>query len=123
MQFIGINLDSAFGPNLNAMSAINMMQKASADNIANVDTPGYRAKHYDFATALGAQSSVMDTSLSARMGTSKLNEMVYQQGDAGKVNVQDEFMTMQKNLLYFNMLSKRLSTVVTNIKTGSQVGR
>jgi len=123
MQFIGINLDSAFGPNIKAMSSINMMQKASADNIANVDTPGYRAKHYDFATLLGAQNSVMDTSLSARMGQSQLNEMVYRQGDTGKVDVQDEFMQMQKNLLYFNMVSKRLSTIVTNIKTSSQVGR
>jgi flagellar basal body rod protein FlgB len=48
--------------------------------------------------------------------------MLSTEGD-GTVNLQNELMDMQKNLMYFNMVSKRLSTVINNIKTASNVGR
>jgi hypothetical protein len=56
------------------------------------------------------------------MGASQLPDLLSSQTQ-GQVNLQDEFMDMQKNLLYFNMVSKRLSTVINNIKTASNVGR
>jgi flagellar basal-body rod protein FlgB len=122
MLFSGINLDGAVAPLSQNLSNLITMQKASAENIANVNTPGYKPKHYKFETFLGAEHSVMDTSLSSRMGASQLPEMLSTEGD-GTVNLQNELMDMQKNLMYFNMVSKRLSTVINNIKTASNVGR
>ena len=122
MLFSGINLDGAIAPLTQNISQLVTMQKASADNIANVNTPGYRPKRYNFETFLGADHSAMETSLSSRMGASQLPDLLSSQTQ-GQVNLQDEFMDMQKNLLYFNMVSKRLSTVINNIKTASNVGR
>lgn len=123
MQFLGINVGQAIGRQTDMISNLVTMQKAAADNIANVDTPGYRPKHYDFATFLSAEHSAMETPLSARMGASHLPELLYTSSAEEKVNLQDEFMAMQKNLLYFSVVSKRLSTTITNIRTASQVGR
>ena len=122
MQFSGINIDGAVAPLSQNLSNLITMQKASADNIANVNTPGYKPKHYKFETFLGVDNSVMDTPLSSRMGASQLPDMLSTEGD-GTVNLQNELMDMQKNLMYFNMVSKRLSTVINNIKTASNVGR
>lgn len=121
-MLLGLGLDTALTPLHQNITNLVTMQKASADNIANVNTPGYRPKRFRFETFLGADHSVMETGLSSRMGASQLPELIGSD-ESGTVNLQDEFMAMQKNLLYFNMVSKRLSTVINNVKTTTNVGR
>jgi flagellar basal-body rod protein FlgB len=123
MRFGGINLDSSIQPVMGQIDHLVTLQKMTADNVANVHTPNYRAKRVDFANFMGAhQNPTMDTPLSARMGASQLPELLATSSD-GKVNLQNEFMDMQRNLLYFNMAAKRMNTVITNIKAAAQVGR
>jgi flagellar basal-body rod protein FlgB len=127
MQFSGINLDTALGPSEYQLKQLNTLQKAASDNIANVDTPGYRPKRFNFSAFMtggyGPEAGLMDTPLSAGMGQSMLSDMLYTQGRDGKVDIQQEFMDMQKNYIYFQMATRHIGTVINNLKTASQVGR
>jgi flagellar basal-body rod protein FlgB len=128
MRLSGINLDMAIGPPEFQLKQLNILQKESADNIANVDTPGYRPKRYNFAAFMTTgdghgEQALMDTPLSIRMGSSMMNDLLYTQNPDAKVDLQQEFMDMQKNYLFFTMASRHMNTVINNIKTASQVGR
>ena len=52
-----INFDKAFGVHPHAMLIRSQRAELLATNIANADTPGYKAKDIDFAAALKAAKS------------------------------------------------------------------
>lgn len=124
MRLAGVNIDASISPYGNALSGLTKMQQATADNIANVNTPGYKAKRPELANVLGLSDNPYETSLAQRMGSSQLSSLLQTPDNAdGKVNVQQEFLAMQKNLLMFNLVSKRLTTIITNLKASGNVGR
>jgi flagellar basal-body rod protein FlgB len=124
MRLAGVNIDTSLSPLTTALSGLTKMQQAVADNIANVNTPGYKAKRPELAQTLGLTENPYETSLAQRMGSSQLSSLLQSPDNAeGKVNVQQEFLAMQKNLLMFNLVSKRLTTVITNLKASGNVGR
>ncbi len=49
---MGISFDQAFGVHQYTMGVRNARSEVLASNIANADTPGYKAKDMDFSTAL-----------------------------------------------------------------------
>ena len=51
---MAISFDKAFGVHPHAMLIRSQRVELLATNIANVDTPGYKAKDIDFAAALKA---------------------------------------------------------------------
>jgi flagellar basal-body rod protein FlgB len=124
MRLAGVNIDASISPLGNALSGLTKMQQATADNIANVNTPGYKAKRPELANVLGLSDNPYETSLAQRMGSSQLSSLLQTPDNTdGKVNVQQEFLAMQKNLLMFNLVSKRLTTIITNLKASGNVGR
>ena len=124
MRLAGVNIDASISPYGNALSGLTKMQQATADNIANVNTPGYKAKRPELANVLGLSDNPYETSLAQRVGSSQLSSLLQTPDNAdGKVNVQQEFLVMQKNLLMFNLVSKRLTTIITNLKASGNVGR
>ena len=124
MRLAGVNIDASISPYGNALSGLTKMQQATADNIANVNTPGYKAKRPELANVLGLSDNPYETSLAQRMGSSQLSSLLQTPDNAdGQVNVQQEFLAMQKNLLMFNLVSKRLTTIITNLKASGNVGR
>ncbi len=104
---------------LNYMSAIAQRQNLTSANIANAQTPGYTAKSVSFADLLQG-SSPFETRLSHKMG-SQLSNMSTDSGVS--VDLQKELIDLQKNMLFYSMVSRRASSIVTNIKAASQVGR
>lgn len=54
---MAISFDKAFGIHPHAMLIRSSRAQALASNIANADTPGYKAKDVDFASALKAAKS------------------------------------------------------------------
>jgi flagellar basal-body rod protein FlgB len=52
--------DSLFGIHGMALELRSQRMGVIASNIANAGTPGYKARDFDFATALNARSSGMD---------------------------------------------------------------
>ena len=124
MRLAGVNIDASISPYGNALSGLTKMQQATADNIANVNTPGYKAKRPELANVLGLSDNPYETSLAQRVGSCQLSSLLQTPDNAdGKVNVQQEFLVMQKNLLMFNLVSKRLTTIITNLKASGNVGR
>ncbi|WP_303674013.1 flagellar basal body rod protein FlgB [Vampirovibrio chlorellavorus] len=112
-------LDNALGPSLQYLNAISSRQKLTSANIANAHTPGYTARSASFAEVLKAENP-FETNLSQRMG-SKLSEMNHNTGTP--VNLQKELVDMQKNLLFYSMTTRRAASIVTVLKSASQVGR
>lgn len=101
------------------MAAIGERQRLTSANIANAHTPGYTARSVNFADLLKVDNP-FETQLSQKMG-SKLSEMSTDTGTP--VDLQKELIDMQKNLLYYSMVTRRASTIFSSLKAASQVGR
>lgn len=110
-----------FSPVTSILDAVHASQATAASNIANAQTPGYTAKSTAFEDALRSAANPFETNLSVKFGHGLVDTTTQ---DTGKpVNMQQELVQMQKNLLLYNMASRRLSSVITAIRTASQVGR
>ena len=68
-----LNLDSYFGINAKALSASEERASIIANNLANVDTPNYKAKDMDFheylAASMGESSQGLKTTCANHIGT------------------------------------------------------
>jgi len=60
-----LNLDSYLGVHQNALAVYGQRTAVLANNIANADTPNYKARDLDFRALLGAQSAHGATGSSA----------------------------------------------------------
>ena len=106
------------GRTLHALDLIAERQKALSCNLANMDTPNYRRKDVSFAQYLGGASSSLETALSAKMGPSP----VAVQTSNEKVNPATELSEMQKNSILFTMESRRMTSLITEMKTVINLG-
>ncbi len=111
--------DLGIGSALQIFSAVSQRQKIVSANIANAQTPGYTAKSASFSDLLQAQSP-FETDLSRKMGN-KLTDVSTETGKP--VDLQKELVEMQKNMLFYNMATRRATSIFTGLKTASQVGR
>ena len=101
------------------LTAISERQKLVSANIANAHTPGYTARSATFAELLQTNNP-METPLSQKMG-SRMAEINYNTGEP--VDLQKELIEMQKNMLFYNMVSRRATSIFTGLKGATQVGR
>lgn len=101
------------------LDLISQKQKAIGENIANVDTPGYVRKDVDFSQYLGSMNSPLETKLSNKMGASG----VIQEQDGEAINPANELMALQKNSLLYSMATRRMSNIITEMKTVINVGK
>lgn len=93
-------------------------QSTITNNIANMQTPGYVRKETNFQEVIGSMRSPILTDQAERMGPCPMVEE-----DGGKVVLETELMNMQKNFIFYNMVSRRASSLITTIKAVAQVGR
>ena len=100
------------------LKAISERQKLVTNNVANAHTPGYMAKDISFSDLL-QMDNPFETRLSQEMGkrTPEANSTGL------PVDLQKEMIEMQKNMLFYGMASRRVSTVFNTLKTASQIGR
>src|SRR5574344_491780 len=95
------------------MDLISSKQKAIGSNLANVDTPGYVRKDINFGQYLGSMNSPLETKLSSALGPSGIVEdKSYEQ-----VNPANELMELQKNSLLYSMATRRMSSIITQMRT------
>ena len=116
-----MNVFAKFGPAMDILNAVSERQKLVTSNIANAHTPGYKGKHVSFSQLLYNEHSPYETRLAKKMGTSlqPLGMM-----DSGKeVDLKEEMIDMQKNMLFFSMSSRRVSSIFSTLRTASQIGR
>ena len=102
-----------------ALNAISERQKITSANLANAQTPGYTAREVNFKDLLEGMNP-FETTLSQKMGSMQGLEDT----STGKpVSMQRELIEMQKNTLYYSMVTRLTTSFFSGLKQASQVGR
>jgi len=101
------------------LNLIAKKQKAIGENLANIDTPGYVRKDINFGQYLNNGTSPLETKLSSTLGPSPVGE----EEVGGEVNPANELMVLQKNSLLYSMATRRMSSIITEMKTVINVGK
>ena len=112
------SLDS-MGKTTLMMDLISQRQRALGSNIANIDTPGYVRRDIDFSQYLGSMNSPIETKLSTALGPSGVIEDRQNQ----EIDIAEELSEMQKNALMYTMATRRMSNIITEMKTVINVGK
>ena len=100
------------------MDLLSARQEALSGNLVNVDTPGYVRKDIDFSQYLNSMNSPLETKLSQKLGPSG----VIQDKQEAKTPA-DELAEMQKTSMLYALAAKRMTSVITQIKTAINVGK
>ena len=101
------------------MDLISQRQRALGANLANIDTPGYVRKDINFSTYLGSMNSPLETKLSQKLGPSAiLEEQEYKE-----INPAEELIAIQENSILYSMATRRMSNIITEMKTVINVGK
>jgi flagellar basal-body rod protein FlgB len=130
-----INLDKTFNLLESAMDVRASRHKAIAENIANMDTPGYRSKDIDFARVLRAkvgegvgmvttnpnhiEAGADSVSLEARGFQSDREHGL----DGNTVNAEGEMVKLAENTLMYNASAQILSSDFKTLRSAIQGGR
>lgn len=101
------------------LDLIAKKQKAIGDNISNIDTPGYKRKDVDFGQYMGVSGSTLESKISAKYGAAP----VFDNATDEEINPANELMAMQKNSLLYTMATRRMSNIISEMKTVINVGR
>ena len=101
------------------LDLISQRQRALGTNVANVDTPGYVRKDIDFSQYIGSMNSPIETKLSTALGPSGVIEDRRNQ----EIDIAEELAEMQKNSLMYTMATRRMSNIITEMKTVINVGK
>lgn len=113
-----INHENSISSTLHAMDLIAERHKALSSNLANMHTPNYRRKDISFAQYLGGAASPLETALAAKMGPSPV--MVETSDD--KVDPATELSEMQKNSVIYSIASRRMTSLITQMRTVINMG-
>ncbi len=100
------------------MDLIGAKQKAVSTNLANINTPGYVRQDISFEQHLGNYNKPLETDLSRKMGSVSLARQ-----DGHDINMTEELAAIQKNALFYTVATRRISKVLEEIKTVTQLGR
>jgi len=107
-----------------SLNASSLRQKVLADNIANVDTPGFKRSDVDFQlalnTALGSSGSTLSlkTTYHRHITSAETESQTIVQtdnstsirNDANNVDIDREMANVAENGLYYNSLTRTISS-------------
>src|SRR5579864_7589819 len=98
------------------MDLLSARQKLVASNIANIDTPGYKAKDIDFqfefmSLAQGATPNVVDA------------QGLVVKSDGNNVSMDREARLLSENALRFNLASTLMRSELATIKQAIHEGK
>lgn len=102
------------------LDLIAKRQKVIGDNLANMDTPGYVRKDLDFSQYLGSMDNSLETKLASKFGSPI---PVEESTSAGPINPANELLELQKNSILYTMATRRMSSVINEMKTVINVGK
>jgi len=119
-----VNFDKAFGVHDNALLLFERRTQLLSENIANVDTPGYKAKDIDFDQVLQNQQAQSVKLNATHKGHIDLSQDAYSEdiefrqvdqssADGNTVDMQKEKAAFAENTVRYqttlHILSKRIS--------------
>ena len=99
-----------------AMSGLAARQRAIANNVANVDTPGFKASEVRFEDALkaaisrGAGATVTQSSLNAAASRSTLVDATTTRADGNNVDIDREMELLGEANLNYSAMTQVMST-------------
>jgi flagellar basal-body rod protein FlgB len=100
-----------------ALSGSSLRQQAIAQNIANVNTPGYRRKDVDFQTALHDAWNDGESAVERASITTKTDNSTTMRADGNAVDIDAEASEQAKNGLTYEAVSQLMKTRVSIIKS------
>ncbi len=101
------------------MDLIAQKQRALGSNLANIDTPGYVRRDINFADYLGSMNSPLETQLSEKLGPSGIID----EQKHVEIDPAHELMELQENSIFYTMATRRMSNIITEMKTVINVGK
>ncbi len=111
---------------MNTMGKVNVMldlitqrTRALGSNVANVDTPGYVRRDIDFGEYLSSMNSPLETKLSDALGPSGIIE----QQSYEEIDPANELLLLNQNATYYTVATRRMSNIITAMKTVINVGK
>ena len=128
-----IDLDSAFGIHAQALELRSRRAELLAENLANADTPGYKARDIDFKQVLGAarantvalkttQPDQIQPGAANPLGNARIGyrNPLQPSLDGNTVDVQVEQAAFARNAVDYQtsltLLTNRIQTLLTAIK-------
>jgi flagellar basal-body rod protein FlgB len=96
-----------------ALDGLSQRQRAIADNIANVNTPGYHAQRVSFESALAASVRAGDGRASASTSVSAEPTRT----DGNNVNLDTETLSNVDTVLRYQFASQAINAQFTGIRT------
>ncbi len=111
-----------------ALNGLSARQRAQADNIANINTPGYKAEKVDFESALKNAVASMDTGTSLVDRVSKLSPNVTKSTAEGgvngnNVNLDQETVESQDTALRYRLLLDGIGRQFSGLRNVIREGR
>lgn len=116
------------GPVLNVLQkgleASGMRQQVLSNNVANIDTPGFKRSDVDFQAVLGAALGEKSGTLSMKQSSTKhiaglvdgggsgvvMDQSTSLRNDGNNVDVDKEMTNVAENGLYYNSLTRTISS-------------
>jgi flagellar basal-body rod protein FlgB len=114
-----------------AMDVVSLRHKVIANNIANINTPGYKAQKVSFEetmkSATGAQDGIaLEKTDKGHMGDGEYiesiqpkilrDESVSQKLDGNNVNIESEMVDLAANQLLYNALAQQVSNKISVLR-------
>lgn len=120
----------------NALSASSLRHQVISNNIANVNTPGFKKSQVTFEDelkeALESKNSILartherhypfagKTAISAKINNISETRM---RVDGNNVDIDEEMAQMAKNNIYYNALVQKVQNYFSNLKTAVSGGK
>jgi len=104
-----------------AMQGSQVRQTALADNLANVDTPGYVRKDVDFHDALRAAMGSGSSDVSSMDFTPQADTSAPVRADGNTVDVDAESSAMAQNALEYDALARISAARIDILKSAMGV--
>ncbi|MCY8837859.1 flagellar basal body rod protein FlgB [Bacillus atrophaeus] len=111
----------------NALGRVNVKQKVITNNIANIDTPNYKAKKVSFQNLLNQESSRLesvktdyrhvDFSDEGSNGSIVANSNTAYQQNGNNVDIDKEMTDLAENQINYQALVERMSGKFNSLKT------
>lgn len=100
-----------------ALDAVSLRQQVTANNIANMNTPGFKASRVEFESNLSRAMSSGDPS---RSRASVVLAQTAETPDGNTVNMADEQAILVKSGLHFDALVRALNYKYSTLRTAIQ---
>ena len=114
MNIGGLN---ALDKSVKILDILTKKQEIIADNITNMDTPGYVRKDIKFSNYLNSSGSSLEAKLDEKLGPGLIAMEA-----SGPVEPAQEIANMQQNYVLYSMATRKMKSTITELRTVIDVG-